>query len=61
MLTLKRRRKRRVLPRRGRGAILGLFFCFAQCSIPAEEWLDLEPNLEENFEVMESHLCQTEG
>jgi hypothetical protein len=35
MLTLKRRRKRRVPPRRGRGAILGLFFCCAQCSILA--------------------------
>jgi hypothetical protein len=33
MLTLKRRRKRRVPPQRGRGAISGLFFCFAQCSI----------------------------
>ena len=35
MLTLKRRRKRRVPPQRGRGAILGLFFCCAQCSILA--------------------------
>jgi hypothetical protein len=35
MLTLKRRRKRRFPPLRGRGAILGLFFCCAQCSIPA--------------------------
>jgi hypothetical protein len=35
MLTLKRRRNRRVPPRGGRGAILGLFFCFAQCSILA--------------------------
>jgi hypothetical protein len=35
MLTLKRRRKRRVPPQRGRGAILGLFFCCAQCSISA--------------------------
>jgi hypothetical protein len=35
MLTLKRRRKRRVPPRRGRGEISGLFFCFAQCSILA--------------------------
>jgi hypothetical protein len=35
MLTLKHRRKRRVPPQRGRGAILGLFFCFAQCSTPA--------------------------
>jgi len=33
MLTLKRRRKRRVPPRRGRGAILGFFSCCAQCSI----------------------------
>jgi hypothetical protein len=35
MLTLKRRRKRRFPPQRGRGAILGLFFCCAQCSISA--------------------------
>jgi len=34
MLTLKRRRKRRVTPRRGRGEISGLFFCCAQSSIP---------------------------
>jgi len=27
MLTLKRRRKRRVSPQRGRGAISGLFLC----------------------------------
>jgi hypothetical protein len=26
-----------------------------------EEWLDLGTNLEENFEVMEAHLCQIEG
>jgi len=26
-----------------------------------EEWLDLGANLEENFEVMEAHLCQIEG
>jgi hypothetical protein len=32
MLTLKRRCGRRVPPPRGRGAILGLFFCYAQCS-----------------------------
>jgi hypothetical protein len=35
MLTLKRRRRRRVPPQRGRGAILGLFFCCAQCSMLA--------------------------
>jgi len=35
MLTLKRRRRRRVPPQRGRGAISGLFFCFAQSSISA--------------------------
>jgi hypothetical protein len=29
MLTLKRKRKRRVLPQRGRGEISGLFFCCA--------------------------------
>jgi len=28
---------------------------------PEEEWLDLGANLEENFEVMEAHLCQIEG
>jgi hypothetical protein len=33
MLTLKRRRTRRVPPQRGRGEISGLFFCCAQCSI----------------------------
>jgi hypothetical protein len=32
MLTVSWRRKRRVPPQRGRGAILGLFFCCAQCS-----------------------------
>jgi hypothetical protein len=32
MLTLKLRRKRRVPPQRGRGEILGLFFCFPQSS-----------------------------
>jgi hypothetical protein len=32
MLTLKRRRKRRVPPKRGRGAISGPFFCCAQCN-----------------------------
>ena len=37
MLTLKRRCRRRVPPQRGRGAILGLFFCCAQCSIPVAE------------------------
>jgi hypothetical protein len=26
-----------------------------------EEWLGLGVNLEENFEVMEAHLCQIEG
>jgi hypothetical protein len=35
MLTLSWKRKRRVPPQRGRGAISGLFFCFAQCSILA--------------------------
>jgi len=35
MLTLKRRRKRRVPPQRGRGVISGLFFCCAQSSILA--------------------------
>jgi hypothetical protein len=35
MLTLKWMRRRRVPPQRGRGAISGLFFCFAQCSILA--------------------------
>jgi hypothetical protein len=35
MLTLIWRRKRWVPPRTGRGAILGLFFCCAQCSILA--------------------------
>ena len=35
MLTLKRRRRRRVPPQRGRGEISGLFFCCAQCSILA--------------------------
>jgi hypothetical protein len=35
MLTLQRRRQRRVPPQRGRGAILGLFSCCAQCSISA--------------------------
>jgi hypothetical protein len=35
MLTLKRRRKRRVPPQRGRGEISGPFFCFAQGSISA--------------------------
>ena len=35
MLTVSWRRKRRVPPRRGRGAILGLVFCCAQCSILA--------------------------
>ena len=34
MLTLKRRRKRRIPPQRGRGAISAPFFCFAQFSIP---------------------------
>ena len=34
MLTLKRRHRRRVPRQRGRGAISGLFFCCAQCSIP---------------------------
>ena len=33
MLTLKHRRKRQVQPQRGRGAILGLFFCCVQCII----------------------------
>jgi hypothetical protein len=33
MLTVSWRHKRRVPPRRGRGAILGLFFCFAQSNI----------------------------
>jgi hypothetical protein len=93
MFTLKRRRKRRVPSQRGRGAISGLFFCFAQFSIPTkgvssnrvvlfecfskaafqsfrgsalssasgEERLDLGTNLEENFEVVEAHLCQIEG
>jgi hypothetical protein len=35
MLTVSWRRKRRVPPRRGRGAIPGLIFCFAQCSMRA--------------------------
>jgi hypothetical protein len=35
MLTLKRRRKWRVPPQRGRGAILGPLFCCAQCSMLA--------------------------
>jgi hypothetical protein len=35
MLTVSWRRKRRVPPRRGRGAIPGLFFCCAQPSTPA--------------------------
>ena len=35
MLTLKRRRKRRIPPQRGRGEISGLFFRFAQGSILA--------------------------
>ena len=35
MLTLKRKGRRRVPPQRGRGAILGLFFCCAQCNISA--------------------------
>jgi hypothetical protein len=26
-----------------------------------EEWLDLGANLEEDFEMMEAHLCQVEG
>jgi hypothetical protein len=30
-------------------------------SASEEEWLDLGANLEENFEVMEAHLCQIEG
>ena len=28
---------------------------------PEEEWLDFGANLEENFEVMEAHLCQIQG
>jgi hypothetical protein len=33
----------------------------ALSSASEEEWLDLGANLEENFEVMEAHLCQIEG
>jgi hypothetical protein len=33
MLTVSRRRRRRVPPRRGRGSLPGPFFCCAQCSI----------------------------
>ena len=36
-----------------RQASCGAFFSPA----PEEEWLDLGANLEENFEVMEAHLC----
>jgi hypothetical protein len=35
MLTLKRRRRRRVPPQRGRGVISGLLFCCAQSSMLA--------------------------
>ena len=32
------------------------------CPLPRKrEWLDLRTNLEEDFEVMEAHLCQTGG
>ena len=49
--------KRKAPARTCRGFLCRAFFL---SPTPEEEWLDLGANLEENFEVMEAHLCQIE-